>query len=379
MMTINKTTVLTAAMLGLGVISAQADTLSYAGGWPPNAGATTVLNTYADALGKATGGDLEMKVYPLSLLNFAEANQGVKDGLADMATILTPYFSAEFPRINMLGEASPMMEMDAFASEKSFMAYSAALAEYVLLNCDDCQAEVAEQNQVYLGTAATTSYVLQCVTPVGTLDELKGKRIRTAGPYWARWVEGMGAVPVTISVNETFEALSQGVLDCTASNPTDMKNFGFIDTVKYVFTGVPGGQFPLPTTINRDRWLGLSVDQRQALLKASAGLFAGMNWVYYEDGKAALKEAEEKGISIEKPADDLAAANQSFIVADLEGIAGAYGERYGIENSADMIAGLQELVERWTGLVADVETEQALAELYWTEIYSKVDTTTLGE
>lgn len=377
-MTLKLTTYLTATTLCLGS-TAMADTLSYAGGWPPSAGATKVLETYAEALGTATGGDLTMKVYPLSLLNFAEANEGVKDGLADMATILTPYFSAEYPHLNMLGEASPMMEKDAYASDKSFMAYSAALAEYVMLGCDDCQTEVAAQNQVYLGSAATTSYILQCMSPVGTLEELKGKRIRTAGPYWSRWVEGMGAVPVTISINETFEALNQGVLDCTASNPTDLKNFGFIDAVSHVVTGAPGGQFPLPTTINRDRWAGLDVAGREALLKATAGLFAGMNWVYYADGKAALSEALDKGVSLEKPGEDLAQANQGFIDSDLQAVAGNYGEKYQIQNAAEMIAGLETLVARWSELVADIDSEAALAELYWTEIYAKVDAATYGQ
>lgn len=375
---IRRTALATAALCGLLSTPLQADTLSYAGGWPPNAGATKALQAYATALGDATGGALKMKIYPLSLLNFAEANAGVKDGLADMATILMPYFAAEYPRLNMLGEASPMMEMDAVASEKSFMAYSAAFAEYVLLKCPDCRAEATAQNQVYLGTAATTSYVLQCVTPVGTLADIKGKRIRTAGPYWARWVEGMGAVPVTISINETFEALNQGVLDCTASNPTDMKAFGFIDTVKHVFTGVPGGQFPLPTTINLDRWNGLSADERQALLKATAGLFAGMNWVYYTDGMAAMQEAAEKGIAIEKPAGDLAAANQTFIANDLKAVAGNYGATYGIEDAEAKITDLQDLVTKWAALIRDVDSEEALADLYWTEIYSKVDTAALG-
>ena len=38
-----------------------------------------------------------------------------------------------------------------------------------------------------------------------------------------------------------------------------------------------------------------------------------------------------------------------------------------------MIANFQGLLEKWTDLVQNVETEQELADLYWEEIFSKVD------
>ena len=142
-------------------------------------------------------------------------------------------------------------------------AMAGAMMEYIIFNCPDCRMQIAAQNQVYLGASSTTSYVLQCVVPLATVDDLKGKRIRAAGAYWARWAEQVGAVPVSMSINETLEGLNQGVVDCTASNTADFVNFGFIDVVEFLSEGAPGSQFPSATAvINKDAWEGASEDQR---------------------------------------------------------------------------------------------------------------------
>lgn len=358
--------------------AAVAEELSYGGGWPPNSGPTAALETYAKAIEENSGGEVTMKVYPLSLISFAEANAGVKDGLADMATILTPYFSAEFPTLNMISEFSAMMELNDLSSDMSPYVYAAAMSEYILMHCEDCQKEIAAQNQVYMGAASTSSYALQCMTPVTSPEELKGKRVRTGGAYWSRWAQAMGAVSVSISINETFEGLSQGVLDCTASNPAELTSFAFMDVVKHIYTGMPGGQFTVPTTINRDRWRELSSEGRAAIMKANARLAAEMNWTYTEESNAGLAGSRERGIDVTRASDGLIAANEAFIQADLSNVVTLYREKFGVENGDAAIAKIRELAVRWNTLMPGVETVDQLAELYWNEIYSKIDTETYG-
>jgi len=366
------------AMIALATSAHAADQLSYAGGWPPNSGPTGALENYAKSVEENSGGNLTMKVYPLSLLSFAESNAGLKDGLADLSTILTPYFSAEFPTLNMISEFSTLMELDGLSGERSSLAFAGAVSEYVLLNCPSCKEEVAAQNQVYMGAGSTTSYALQCVVPVTSPAELKGKRIRAGGAYWARWAEAMGAVPVSISINETFEALSQGVLDCTASNPAELVNFSFIDVVKHVYTGLPGGQFTVPTMMNLDRWQGLGDEEKAALMKSNARLAAEMTWVYLEEASKGMNDSRAKGIEVAAASDELNTMNQKFIEEDLAAIVDSYREKFGVENGEDAIAGMRELAARWTKLIEGVENVDQLADLYWNEIYSKIDIATYG-
>ncbi|MBR9862101.1 MAG: C4-dicarboxylate ABC transporter substrate-binding protein [Rhodobacteraceae bacterium] len=357
----------------------QADQLSFAGGWPPNSKPTAVLESYAEAIEENSGGELTMRVFPLSLLSFAEGNAGLRDGLADTAAILTPYFPAEFPNLNMISEFSQLVELEEFSGEISSAAFAGALTEYVMLNCPDCLSETAKQNQVYLGAGMTTSYALQCVVPLNSPEDLKGKRIRTAGAYWSRWAETVGAVPVSMSVNETFEALNQGVLDCTASNTADYVNFSFIEVVKYLYTGLPGGQFTVPTMMNKDRWNGLSENGKSAVMKASAKLASEMTWVYLDEAAAGKAKSPELGIEYGPASDSLVAMNREFIANDVKNVATVYKDRFGLENGTQAADKLRELLGRWTELTAGIETADALTELYWNEIYSKIDVSSYGK
>ena len=48
------------------------------------------------------------------------------------------------------------------------MAYSAAMAEFILTACPECNAEFAAENQVYTGAVGTPGYALNCTWPMVT-------------------------------------------------------------------------------------------------------------------------------------------------------------------------------------------------------------------
>lgn len=373
-----KTILAGATMLSM-VSAANAADLTFAGGWPPNSSPTATLENFATAVGELSNGEVSVRVFPLSLLNFAEANAGVRDGIADMTANLLAYFPAEFANFNMLAEFSELAELEEFAGELSSTAFAGANMEYVFQSCPACMAEIEAQNQVYLGAASTTTYVLQCVVPVNTVADLQGKRIRTAGAYWARWAEAVGATPVSMSVNETLEGLNQGVLDCTASNTADFVNFGFIDVVKYVYIGLPGAQFNAPFTMNKDSWNSLTDEQKTAMLRAHAKLTADMTWVYIREARVGRERAPGLGIEYGDASPELVALNREFISKDKDDVARIYNERFNITNGNEAAAALTELLTKWTALTRDITSSEELAEIYWNEIYSKIDVATFGK
>ena len=68
-----------------------------------------MLEDYAKAIEEYTNGDVTMRVFPLSLLSFAEVNAGVRDGIADAAANLTAYFPAEVPNLRICDAELPGM------------------------------------------------------------------------------------------------------------------------------------------------------------------------------------------------------------------------------------------------------------------------------
>ncbi len=375
---------LLAALAGTAAVmagaAAQAETLRFAIGWPPNTNAAGAFDAFGEVLSEETDGEMEIEVYPLSLLNFLESASGVKDGIADLTAILLPYFITEYPASNFGTELAALTDLVVEEGEDVGPAYAGAFNEWMMLNCPACMEEFSDNNTVFLGGGSTTRYHLICNKKVNTLEDLQGARIRTGGAWWARWASAMGATPVSMSVNETFEGLNQGVLDCSASSNSELKNFGFIDVAKFVTEGAPGSQFPSATAvINKDAWLSASEDERRALLKAGAMLAAKITWVYIEESRTGLKEAAEKGIPVEQAGDSLLEKSRAFVASDPETVAASYAERFGLENGEQLAAKMKELIGKWADLTADVENEQQLADLYWNEIMSKADVSTYGQ
>ena len=55
-----------------------------------------------------------------------------------------------------------------------------------------------------------------------------------------------------------------------------------------------------------------------------------------------------------------------------------YADR-GVANGEANAAKIRELMTKWVSLVKDVESAEALADLYWTEVLSKVDVASYGQ
>lgn len=85
--------------------------LRYAMGHPPGSFVVDAGQAYADAVGEYSNGELSVKVYAMSLLNMAETSAGLRDGIADIGFVLTPYFPAEYPHTNLLSESSMLLRL----------------------------------------------------------------------------------------------------------------------------------------------------------------------------------------------------------------------------------------------------------------------------
>ena len=105
-----------------------------------------------------------------------------------------------------------------------------------------------------LGGWTTSAYLLACTTPVKSLADLKGKRVRATGGN-AEMFKMAGAVPVGATLVEAVSLLQRGGLDCQHGIADWLRTFGYADFAKYVI------DYPLGLTgpaigifMNRDTW-----------------------------------------------------------------------------------------------------------------------------
>lgn len=376
--TMLKASCLSAALVaGAGALVAEPLTLNAAVGLPPSNSTVTAYKSFAEYV--AENSDIDIKVFSLSLLSMAETGPGLRDGLADLGFVLPVYYPAEYAESNLVANLS-MLSTAGKQVDSPGAAMAGAMTEY-LLNCEDCIAEYTAENQVYLGSVSSASYVLLCNKPIATVADLKGTKLRSGSPNFSRWAEQFDAIAVSMSANDQYEALGQGVIDCTMAAISELTNNSLADVTKFVTLGVPGGVFSGAATanFNKDVWQGLTLEQRTVILKGMARMQSEMTLGYYALAEKDRAAAADMGVELIQPSQEMIDRTNAFVMGDIKIIEAQFASDYGIENAGEKITKITALVEKWKGLVdGKANDPAALEQVYWDEIFSKLDPATFG-
>lgn len=379
-------TALTASLVAGSLVAAtaSAQTLRYATGFPPGSIAADVAQDYAGKVKEYSDGELDMRVYALSLLNAAETSPGVRDGIADVGYLLNAYYPAEYPHINLINEASMQLQLidpERMGSPaKGTYAYNGAYTEFMFKHCPECNDELKRQNQVYTANGSSSRYGLLCNKPVTEVADMSGLRMRVAGAHWSRWATEMGGSSLSLTINEIYEAMDQGIIDCNIQSAPEIINLGLTEVVTDITMTIPGGLYAAVggASVNRDVWQGLSEDQRKAMLRAGQYLSAQIAWEYERMEAEALKQVQDQGGRLHEPSQELMDVTRAFVEKDLASIVSYYGERHKVQRAEEMLTIFRELLDKWVDLVQDVESAEQLADLYWEEVASSVDVSKHG-
>jgi TRAP-type C4-dicarboxylate transport system substrate-binding protein len=62
--------------------------------------------------------------------------------------------------------------------------------------------------------------VFFCNSPIKTVDDLKGMKVRSFTPSMAALIQSFGATPVSLQFSEVYPALQRGVANCGVTSPT---------------------------------------------------------------------------------------------------------------------------------------------------------------
>lgn len=370
---INRKFILAAAM-GL-TLSAGADAreLRIASGAPPPHPATSHLyNALAEYLPEESGGALTSVFMGPEVVGLRDVKDALQSGLIDVGNLLPLYFPAELPNFALAGELS--------LSHSDPHAMAAALTEYTV-NCASCQDELKTFGTVYLGSGSSDKYMLITKEPVTSAEQVKGLRLRSGGAPFSRWAEHFGAVPVPISVLETFEAMSQGTIDGSMASVGDLLAFRLVDLAKGV-TAVPvGGYFSTNNFATANAtWADMSVEEREALLKAANRANANFTQRWgYEFAAIATDAAKKAGIEFLEADADFAADAAAFSIEDRKTAAAISKERFGMDDADARVAEFIEILAKWEKISDEVNHDRdAMIQKVWDEVWSKVDLTTYG-
>lgn len=329
--------------------------------------------TLARTLEDKSGGKLTLKVYTGdSVLPPGAHLSGLRDGIVDMTYHAGTYTPSDLPADNVLAALG--------ISFNDSMVLTAAVADFYL-NDAQMQQMFRKQGIVFLGSYASPSYALICSTPIVSLEDIAGKKIRMPSPVHAAWAASVQAAAVNVPSSEMFSGLEKGQLDCAANSPNDLKTRSLWDVAKDV-TLLDLGQYfaGWQYAMNQRTWSGLSEENRQLLVDSISDNLVTMTEAFEQSVDDALAEAGDHGVTLHEPGADLQAALDTFIAQQVEPMALEVAARLDVEGAQDLIARFNAVYAKWQDLLANVDRSDTatLQATFRNEIYGNLDVSTYG-
>ena len=127
-----KNTVALAATIVAASIAGQAaakERMNFAYGYPSTSAIGLAVEDYAAAVAARSDGNIDVTGFPMSLLSLPEASPGVRDGLADVAFVLPPYYPAEYSTNLFLHEMNLLINLVENPTGKEPLAFGGAMLE----------------------------------------------------------------------------------------------------------------------------------------------------------------------------------------------------------------------------------------------------------
>ncbi len=255
-----------------------------------------LLVRFAKGVEQRTGGDVKVRIYwANSLVHAKEALEAVQIGTVDVGHIAVSYFPDKLRLITVA--TLPFSVSDPVKMRNSMLR--------VIDKVPAVRREWERFNHVAVSVFSTASFQLPSRTPISNLADLKGKKVGGFGRIVPKLMHPVGAVPVSISAGEMYQALQRGTIDARVLSYEASKRFKIFEVVKYVSEIDLGGLAGVNLiTINRSRWESLSPEQRKIILEVGkeAGAWEAQAM---KEGDVQFKQyLQNKGMKVVKFSED---------------------------------------------------------------------------
>jgi TRAP-type mannitol/chloroaromatic compound transport system substrate-binding protein len=258
------------------------------------------------------------------------------------------------------------------------LAATGAALETLMLDCPACLEELRGLNMLAIAGWDTSPYMLGCTTEVKTVDDMQGLKVRAAGGT-VRLMEAAGAVPVAATLVEAINLLQTGAIDCVFGTAGWYRSFGYADFVTH-HTDYPMGMTGPATgwIMNRDAWNELDDAEKELHLRKGAMVSAmqALGQFVQEEQETLAWAVEEKGVTVvEADAAAFGKLMDDFVAAQDEAVIEA-SVAQGVEDPEGIIAIYRENFDKWKGLTEGIGDIETLTQLYWDEVFSRIDIAT---
>jgi TRAP-type C4-dicarboxylate transport system substrate-binding protein len=252
---------------------------------------TMNLNAFATKVKEKSQGRMEIRVHPASSLYPShELIPALIDGRAEIGPVVSGYLTDLLLELGPLD--LPFMTGSVEEHRKAALALRPFFAEML-----------AKKGLRLMSIHAWPSQQLFCLSPIRTLADWKGKKIRVYGADSANTARLLGAAPVNIAFGEVYTALEKKTVDGAITSATNAEPMKFFEVSKYLAYWFLAGAGTEWIVVNQKAWDGLAKDLQQVVLDAMKDVrLEDKEW---EDAQAwddrARKRLVELGMTIVDP------------------------------------------------------------------------------
>ncbi len=225
-----------------------------------------------------------------------QAWQAVRKGIADLSWVTM----GSYPGMNLLMEIINQPGMD-FATAMEGVDRLYAIADKV-----PAAMKPFSTNKVlamYPGDPGTG--VLVSTTPIRTLEDLKGKKIRCAAGAYLDMLKALGASPVVMPMPDCYMGLQKGTIDGVLGDIDSYLSFRFYEVAKYALHNIPRGCTLFLVVMNQKKYDSLPADVKKAIDDNSG--IAGSRWLaehFSYNQRALLQDASARGAEVIRLSDE---------------------------------------------------------------------------
>jgi TRAP-type C4-dicarboxylate transport system substrate-binding protein len=270
------------ALITARAASAQTAELKVSHFLPPNHTFQKAMVLWSDELERQSDGRLKLRIYPAGQLGGGPNRQfdAARNGVVDIAISLhgaTPgrYSMTELASLPFV---SPSVGNASIATSRRLSELAPDLAK-------------EHEGLRILWMAVTPPLMFHSKTPIRTIADFKGKRIRYAGMQFKNIIDSLGAVPLLVPPQETQDGLAKGIIDAATFPYEGAASFDIATVAKYTLEpGVSSSTFAV--VMNPAKYASLPDDLRTLIDKTTgpdAAAKFGAMWDEAErDGKTAM-------------------------------------------------------------------------------------------
>ncbi|MBI5445919.1 MAG: TRAP transporter substrate-binding protein [Deltaproteobacteria bacterium] len=244
------------------------------------------LAEMGDVIGERSAGRVKITIYPEgTLTSVPQTYDAVVKGIADIGHGAFVFNRGRFPLMEVLD-----LPLGLKSSTEATKLGNAFLKKFQPKELNDVKV---------LLIMGQPPAMLQTSKPVRSFTDLRGLKTRVGGGTVADIVSALGAVPVAMSMGDSYDAMRKGIIQAVMSAYEPLENRNLADVVKYsvenysTANGVTGF-----VVMNKAKWNSLPPDIQTIIQKTADEYTEKVSRAWDDQEQHAKQYAMKKGVEI---------------------------------------------------------------------------------